>query len=107
MLDIGHQEDWFALQVAMLPCLLGYSVIAKRLHDDPKTVREGNRYWKWIQNYVADDYEEAVKLGSELIDEHAVNQSPHRIEELVKIFIQATKVRQYLNILNRHWTDCM
>jgi hypothetical protein len=34
------------------------------LFDDPNTVREGNRYWKWIQNYVAEDYTAAVKLGS-------------------------------------------
>jgi thiaminase len=63
VLDIGHSEDWFALQIALLPCLLGYGVIARRLHDDPKTVREGNRYWKWIENYVAPDYTEAVQLG--------------------------------------------
>jgi thiaminase len=64
VLDIGHAEDWFALQIALLPCLLGYGTIARRLFDDPNTVREGNRYWKWIQNYVADDYTEAVQLGS-------------------------------------------
>jgi thiaminase len=76
----------------LFPCLLGYYVIAKRLFDDPATVREGNRYWKWILNYVEDDYTTAVKLGSELIEEHAVKQSPSRIEELAKIFIHATNV---------------
>lgn len=63
VLDIGVAEDWFALQIALLPCLLGYGVIAKRLYHDPKTKREGNTYWKWIENYVADDYAEAVRLG--------------------------------------------
>jgi thiaminase II len=63
VLDIGVAEDWLALQIALLPCLLGYGVIAKRLYDDPKTKREGNIYWKWIENYVADDYAEAVRLG--------------------------------------------
>jgi len=63
VLDIGVAEDWFALQVALLPCLLGYGVIARRLYDDPKTKRDGNTYWKWIENYVANDYTEAVSLG--------------------------------------------
>jgi thiaminase len=48
----------------MAPCLIGYGEIAKRLHVDPKTKREGNTYWKWIQNYAADDYSEAVRVGS-------------------------------------------
>ena len=64
MLDIGQSQDWFALQIALSPCLIGYGQIAKRLYEDPKTKREGNIYWKWIENYVAADYVEAVELGS-------------------------------------------
>jgi thiaminase II len=63
VLDTGSSEDWLALQVALAPCLIGYGVIAKRLFADPKTLREGNRYWKWIENYAAADYSEAVELG--------------------------------------------
>lgn len=108
VLDVGQAEDWFALQIALLPCLLGYGMIARRLFDDPTTKREGNLYWKWVENYVADDYTEAVKLGCrmsnlkeavrrclqiiEIVERRAVNQSPSRIEELVKIFIHATRV---------------
>ena len=64
MRDVGQSEDWLALQVSFAPCLLGYGAIAKRLYDDPKTIRDGNRYWKWIENYVAEHYSEAVKTGS-------------------------------------------
>jgi hydroxymethylpyrimidine/phosphomethylpyrimidine kinase len=108
VLDVGQAEDWFALQIALLPCLLGYGVIARRLFDDPTTKREGNLYWKWVENYVADDYSEAVRLGcrmsnlkeavrrglqiAEIVEKHAVKQSPSRIEEVVKIFIHATRV---------------
>ena len=104
-------QDWLALQIALSPCLIGYGEIAKRLYADPKTKREGNIYWKWIENYVADDYQEAVRVGScelsihcylvsnnshkkALLERNAVLQSPSRIEELVKIFIHATKVRK-------------
>ncbi|PWY84647.1 DNA polymerase alpha, catalytic subunit [Aspergillus sclerotioniger CBS 115572] len=64
ILDVGQSEDWLALQVALAPCLLGYGAIAQRLYTDKESVREGNRYWKWIENYVAEDYTEAVRLGS-------------------------------------------
>lgn len=67
ILDVGQSEDWFALQIALLPCLLGYSVIAKRLHalqdNTKKAPGRGNRYLKWIENYVAEDYSEAVEKG--------------------------------------------
>jgi len=63
VLDTGSSDDWLALQIALAPCLIGYGVIAKRLHADSNTLREGNRYWKWIENYAAEDYDEAVELG--------------------------------------------
>lgn len=64
ILDVGQSEDWLALQVALAPCLIGYGAIAKRLHSDESSVRSGNRYWKWIENYIAEDYTTAVKSGS-------------------------------------------
>jgi hydroxymethylpyrimidine/phosphomethylpyrimidine kinase len=64
VLDIGQSEDWLALQMALAPCLLGYGAVAKMLHEHADTVRDGNTYWPWIENYKADDYVEAVRLGS-------------------------------------------
>ncbi|GKT51623.1 putative importin [Colletotrichum spaethianum] len=64
VLDVGMSEDWIALQMALAPCLLGYGAVAKQLHGDNKTKRDSNTYWKWIENYVADDYVGAVKTGS-------------------------------------------
>ena len=95
MLDIGQSQDWLALQIALLPCLIGYGIIAKRLHDDPHTVREGSRYWKWIENYVCEPYTEAMKRGSDLIEEHAGKQSTSRIEELAQVFVHATNVSPF------------
>jgi len=92
VLDIGQSEDWLALQVALLPCLIGYGMIARRLFDDPSTVQEGNIYWKWIETYVADDYTEAVINGSELVEKYAVRHSASRIDELAKIFIHAARM---------------
>ncbi|KAK1148624.1 trifunctional hydroxymethylpyrimidine kinase/phosphomethylpyrimidine kinase/thiaminase [Aspergillus melleus] len=92
ILDVGQSEDWLALQMALAPCLIGYGAIAQRLYSEKNTIREGNRYWKWIENYVADDYTEAVRLGSELLERHMREVSPSRVEELIKIFIRATEL---------------
>jgi len=37
--DIGLREDWYGLQVAMMPCLLGYGAIARRIYNDSDTVK--------------------------------------------------------------------
>lgn len=93
VLDTGMSEDWLGLQMAIAPCLLGYGVIAKQLDEDPRCKRTvENPYWTWIQNYVAQSYVSAVETGCELLEKHAVCQNPARIEELVKIFIHATKM---------------
>ena len=63
-LDIGQSEDWLALQISLLPCLLGYNVIAKRLDEEQKrNPPKSNRYRTWIDNYIADDYYAAVEKG--------------------------------------------
>jgi thiaminase len=64
VLDVGQSEDWLGLQLALAPCLLGYGAIAKQLHDDPRTKKDGNTYWPWILNYVAEDYVQATETGS-------------------------------------------
>ncbi len=64
MLDVGQSQDWLALQMALAPCLLGYGAAARRLHSSADSVQEGNLYWRWVENYVADDYVEAVRKGS-------------------------------------------
>jgi thiaminase len=93
VLDVGQSEDWIALQMALAPCRLGYGAVAQQLHADAASVRgEGNRYWNWIENYVAEDYVGAVRIGSALLERHAALQSPSSIERLVKIFIHGTKV---------------
>jgi hydroxymethylpyrimidine/phosphomethylpyrimidine kinase len=56
--------DWLGLQMALAPCLLGYGAVAEMLRDHVDTRRDGNTYWAWIENYNAEDYVEAVTLGS-------------------------------------------
>lgn len=67
-------------------------MIARRLYEDPKTIREGSRYWAWIEQYVGQEYMDAMMRGSDLIEEHAGKQSVSRVDELAQIFIHATNV---------------
>lgn len=121
VLDVGQSQDWLALQMALAPCLIGYGATADRLYREreSKTAEQGNRYWRWVQNYVADDYTEAVRVGrgeshsmlglpfassaedlvltemacvAELIESHIYKQSPSRIEELIAVFVRATEM---------------
>jgi thiaminase len=62
VLDTGS-SDWLALQIVLAPCLIGYGVIAKRLIADSIPLREGNRYWKWIETDAAAAYSKAVEHG--------------------------------------------
>ena len=106
VLDVGNSQDWLALQVAMLPCLVGYGIIAKQLFEDPKTVKEGNRYWPWVENYVCQEYLDAMTRGSDLIEEHASKLSVSRVEELAKIFVHATNVRSKVPAVLRRKLIC-
>ncbi|ERT01249.1 phosphomethylpyrimidine kinase [Sporothrix schenckii ATCC 58251] len=93
ILDIGHSEDWFALQVALAPCVLGYGAAARALHQTHATNKDDTHpYWKWVENYTNDDYGVVAKATMDKIERHAVLQSASRIEELIKIFKQAIKM---------------
>ncbi|KAI0392305.1 Rapamycin-insensitive companion of mTOR, N-term-domain-containing protein [Xylariaceae sp. FL0594] len=109
VLDIGQSEDWLGLQVALAPCLLGYGALAKQLHADPRTKIEGNTVsWNFISPNKNPFCREianscvvvvlvlAVDSELQLMERNAVLHSPSRIEELVKIFIHATKVKTTL-----------
>ena len=112
-MDVGVTQDFLTLQMALAPCLLGYSEIAARLNEEPKMER--NPYLKWIENYITEDFRQAVVAGrgvwfitlparcrqtadktndAELLEKHASDMSPTRIERLVGVFIRTTEVGQ-------------
>jgi len=67
--------------------VLGYYEIAKRLYDDPSTVRgEDNRYWKWIESYVAEEYVEAVRVAREGVERAVVGVGVREVEEAARVF---------------------
>ena len=64
MLDIGMSQDWMALQMALASCLIGYHIAAKWMIGRAESKKEGNRYWRWAENYIAPEYVAAVEAGS-------------------------------------------
>jgi thiaminase len=64
LLDIGQSEDWIALQMALASCSIGYGVSAQLLQADVKTKRQGNPYYKWIESYSGDEYQDTVRTTS-------------------------------------------
>ena len=62
ILDVGQSEDWFALQVALTPCVLGYGAAARALHQEHATTKDDTHpYWKWVENYTNDEYAAVAK----------------------------------------------
>jgi len=88
LLDTGATSSYLVLQMAFLPCLLGYGIIASRLHASPTAKRghDTNPYWKWIENYVADDYTEAMAAGRRILEQGAGGLGMRELEELVAVF---------------------
>lgn len=69
-------------------------MIADRLYtsSQTRTTEQGNIYYKWIQNYVAEDYREAVVNGRLLVEKAIEGIGRTTLEELVDVFAVACKV---------------
>lgn len=98
--SVGNTRDWMSLQIALAACLIGYGEVGRRLAESKTTNRE-SRYWKWIQNYAAADYSQAVDTGRAIIEKHAPQQSADRINEFVEIFRRVTEYEAFF------WTDAL
>ncbi|CAK7268003.1 hypothetical protein SEPCBS119000_002839 [Sporothrix epigloea] len=93
LLDVGQSEDWFGLQVALAPCVLGYGAAARALHQKHAATKDDTHpYWKWVENYTQEEYAVIARKTEDKIEEHAALQSASRIEQLIDIFKQAVKM---------------
>ncbi|EFX02311.1 hr1-like Rho-binding repeat protein [Grosmannia clavigera kw1407] len=60
--DVGQSEDWFALQIALAPCIIGYGAAARALLEDKEsTKQEGNPYWSWVETYTSENHDASIK----------------------------------------------
>lgn len=97
ILDLTITGDTLDMQVALLPCLVGYAAIGTRLlakPDDLVDRSDRNPYYKWIVEYAGQEYQEYARIGREQLEStfHEMQPHPQRIEDLQAIFRRATEL---------------
>ena len=56
VLERGLAGDRLDLDVALIPCVVGYAEVVERLLADPQTRRAGNPYGAWLDAYASPEY---------------------------------------------------
>ncbi|GAA5952245.1 hypothetical protein JCM21900_000465 [Sporobolomyces salmonicolor] len=104
VLDVSAKGDLLDSRVVTAPCLIGYGEVGRRLVAAQEGVdrdEASNPYWGWIKEYGSEWYQGAVQTGigrsfavTELLEKTLSDApvSPQRLEELAKVFVQATEL---------------
>jgi thiaminase/transcriptional activator TenA len=90
VLERGLHGDLLDLQVALVPCALGYAEIGARLA--PLATKD-NPYAPWIETYAGEDYRAASRRRADEIDRlGATRGGEARFADLTKTFVQACRL---------------
>jgi hydroxymethylpyrimidine kinase/phosphomethylpyrimidine kinase len=97
ILNVGSSSDLLSLYIALAPCLIGYNLIAEAIASNPEYAdkKEGNKYWRWVENYTSQEYRESVRNGKELIEAEVTRLGGvgrGKVEELVGVFVRCTEL---------------
>ncbi|MCC9625471.1 thiaminase II [Thalassospira sp. MA62] len=93
VLDCGAQGDVVDLQVALMPCMVGYAEIANRLMASSDTKLDGNPYRAWIEMYASKDFQDVATAEITLLEHTAAKRGGYaRIESLTEIFAKASRL---------------
>ncbi|MDP2700149.1 thiaminase II [Thalassospira sp.] len=93
VLEKGMQGDVVDLQVALMPCMVGYAEIANRLIADPATRLDGNPYRAWIEMYASAEFQDVAKAEISLLDHAAAQRGAEgRIAGLTETFAKASQL---------------
>ena len=74
--------------MAVLPCMLSYSYIFRKLAADPKS--KESRYWDFIGDYADDRYAESCKVWCDFADQKCESLAEEDQKKLSAIFQQAS-----------------
>ena len=90
-LERGLAGDKLDLDVALIPCIVGYAEIAQWMLADPHTVLKGNPYAPWIEAYAGPEYREAVATAIATLEALGQRRGAEaRYPSLLKTFRTAT-----------------
>lgn len=88
MLDIAGEGSVSKMLMAVLPCMLSYSYIFRKIAGDQGVKK--SRYWDFIEDYADERYVADCKLWSDFADEKCDGTSNHEKKELTAIFEKAS-----------------
>jgi thiaminase/transcriptional activator TenA len=103
VLDRGLAGDILDLEVALVPCTVGYGEVALRILDDmalragadPARRAEGNPYQSWIDAYACEDYQAMARTAAARIDALGVSHGGEaRFGRLAADFAEAARLEQ-------------
>lgn len=101
LMTVGLEGDAAKLLLALMACLLGYGEVGLWLAKEASkenswVVIEGNPYKEWIEVYAGQQYQNAVKIGLEAIENLAIADppSPARLKEWRSVWEQCTRLER-------------
>ena len=95
VIDRGLAGDILDLEVALVPCTVGYGEVALRMLADPRRRTEGNAYQSWIDTYADPGYQALARAAAARIDALGVSHGGEaRFATLSATFSEAARLEQ-------------
>ncbi len=95
VLERGLAGDRLDLDVALIPCVVGYAEVVERLLADPATKRDGNPYGAWLDAYASTEYRALAAGAIANLDRLAAARGGEaRYPELLATFVAATRLEE-------------
>ncbi len=95
VMDRGLSGDILDLEVALVPCTVGYGEVALRVLADPARQVQGNAYQSWIDTYGSDGYQAMARAAALRIDALGVSHGGEaRFAKLAADFAEAARLEQ-------------
>ncbi len=95
VIDRGLAGDILDLEVALVPCSVGYAEVALRMLADPNRKVVGNPYQSWLDTYGSDGYQKLARAAAQRIDDLGVSHGGvARFNMLSATFSEAARLEQ-------------
>ena len=95
VMDRGMHGDILDLEIALVPCTVGYGEVARRIMADTARMVSGNPYQSWIESYAGEGYQNMAEAAAHRID--ALGEShggEARFASLLRDFSMAARLEQ-------------